>query len=441
MSATDYRLLARQVAERHGLNPDLFEAQIRQESGFNPKIVSPAGAIGLGQLMPGTAAELGVKNPYDPVENLNGAARYMQRQLKDFNNDYSLALAAYNAGPGAVQKARGIPAYRETQNYVRTIMQNAGQLGRTRGAGASMVAPSETAVAPVSPEPAEPVNRKPLPALGASTIADAIEAPTNAVKPFERVISALSQAAGTGDFGTALRAALPELSGHAAQAQMVRQNQELAEALFGAPPAARTPAVNGIRPVERTVTGGDLVGVGRPAPEQVATQLPGLDGSTGTSAPQGLITGRNKGIIITSAADASGEPGSDFVIEGGKRGANFYFPYPAKVHKVVADQNWRTDLTTNPGGRRGYGNYVDLTVTLPSGRVADVRAAHLDSVNPHLRPGAVLPGGALIGTQGDTGSATAPHVSVDWYKPHGSYTPDLAARDEFLNSYLKATKG
>jgi hypothetical protein len=154
-----------------------------------------------------------------------------------------------------------------------------------------------------------------------------------------------------------------------------------------------------------------------------------------------LITGRNKGIIITSASDASGEPGSDFVVGGGKRGAEFYFPYPAKVHKVVGDQNWETDVSTSPGGKRGYGNYVDLTVKLPSGREADVRLAHFDQVNQLLSPGMQLPAGALIGKQGRTGSTTGAHVSADWYEPNGSYTPNLAARNEFLNSYLKAAGG
>ena len=98
--------------------------QIQAESSFNPNAVSPAGAIGLGQLMPATARELGV-DPSSPDQNLEGAARYMRQQLDTFG-DYSLALAAYNAGAGNVRKAGGIPNITETQNYVSKIMGTGG---------------------------------------------------------------------------------------------------------------------------------------------------------------------------------------------------------------------------------------------------------------------------------------------------------------------------
>src|SRR5438445_11854205 len=91
------------ASDQYNIPRDLFAALINQESGFNPRAVSPAGAQGLGQLMPGTAANLGVKNPFDPSQNLDGAARYFSQQLKTFGNPEN-ALAAYNAGPGAVQK-------------------------------------------------------------------------------------------------------------------------------------------------------------------------------------------------------------------------------------------------------------------------------------------------------------------------------------------------
>jgi hypothetical protein len=104
---------------------DLFLAQINQESRFNPQAVSPVGAIGLGQIMPGTAKELGV-DPTDPMQNLEGSARYLSQQYKRFG-DWGTALAAYNAGPGAVSKYGGIPPYKETQNYVRTILGNVGR--------------------------------------------------------------------------------------------------------------------------------------------------------------------------------------------------------------------------------------------------------------------------------------------------------------------------
>lgn len=110
---------ARAAAQRHGIPEDLFLRLVQQESGWNPRARSHKGATGLAQLMPGTAAKLGV-NPNDPVQNLDGGARYLRMMYNQFGN-WPLALAAYNAGPGAVQKYGGIPPYRETRNYVRII--------------------------------------------------------------------------------------------------------------------------------------------------------------------------------------------------------------------------------------------------------------------------------------------------------------------------------
>lgn len=106
-------------SRRQGVNPDLVRAVVRQESGGNPRAISRAGAIGLMQLMPDTARQLGV-DPYDPQENLQGGIRYLRDMAGRFQN-VDEALAAYNAGPGAVQRHGGIPPYQETQNYVRSI--------------------------------------------------------------------------------------------------------------------------------------------------------------------------------------------------------------------------------------------------------------------------------------------------------------------------------
>ncbi|WP_405405106.1 lytic transglycosylase domain-containing protein [Paracoccus sp. Ld10] len=116
---SEYLPQARQAAQRHGIPEDLFLRLVQQESGWNPNARSHKGAMGLAQLMPGTAAKLGV-NPNDPVQNLNGGAQYLRMMYNQFGN-WTLALAAYNAGPGAVQKHGGIPPYRETRNYVRII--------------------------------------------------------------------------------------------------------------------------------------------------------------------------------------------------------------------------------------------------------------------------------------------------------------------------------
>ena len=114
-----YLQTARDAARRYGVPEDLFLRLVQQESGWNTGALSPKGAIGLAQLMPGTAARLGVVAT-DPDENLDGGARYLRQQYDTFGT-WQLALAAYNAGPGAVQQYAGIPPYVETQNYVLAI--------------------------------------------------------------------------------------------------------------------------------------------------------------------------------------------------------------------------------------------------------------------------------------------------------------------------------
>lgn len=117
----------KEAAERNGLDPKLLAAVVWSESAFNPEAVSSAGAIGLGQLMPGTAAELGV-DPTDPEQNLDGSARYLAAQINRFGRN-DLGLAAYNAGPGRVSRAGGIPQIAETQAYVHVVLDRYAQLG------------------------------------------------------------------------------------------------------------------------------------------------------------------------------------------------------------------------------------------------------------------------------------------------------------------------
>jgi soluble lytic murein transglycosylase-like protein len=122
VAGAELKAMVQAAAQRHGLDPRLFDALVQQESAYDPMARSHAGAMGLTQLMPGTARMLGVTDPFDPAQNLDGGARYLAQMLRQFDGDTRLALAAYNAGPGAVKRHGGIPPFRETQNYVRRIM-------------------------------------------------------------------------------------------------------------------------------------------------------------------------------------------------------------------------------------------------------------------------------------------------------------------------------
>jgi soluble lytic murein transglycosylase-like protein len=122
--AEQFDALIEENAAAHGLSPHLVRAVIQQESAFNPLARSHKGAMGLMQLMPGTAAELGVRDPYDPSENIRGGVTYLKGLLQKFAQNVELALAAYNAGPGAVEKYGAVPPYRETRDYVTRITNN-----------------------------------------------------------------------------------------------------------------------------------------------------------------------------------------------------------------------------------------------------------------------------------------------------------------------------
>jgi soluble lytic murein transglycosylase-like protein len=147
--------LEEQAARTHNVDPLLVDSVIQVESSYDPYAVSPKGAEGLMQLMPSTARMLGVSNSFDPQQNIEAGVRYL-KQLKDIFKDDRLALAAYNAGPGAVEKFKWIPPYRETLSYVDEV-------GR-RYDGARKAAASEAAVQAAAPKPegsAAPVEKVP----------------------------------------------------------------------------------------------------------------------------------------------------------------------------------------------------------------------------------------------------------------------------------------
>jgi soluble lytic murein transglycosylase-like protein len=126
--------LIREHARLNGVRPDLVRAVVQVESGFNPSARSPKGAVGLMQLMPATMREFGVSNPYDPNDNVRAGVAYLRQLLDRYDNDEQLALAAYNAGPGAVDShGESIPPYPETRDYVQRVNDAAGRVIEPRG--------------------------------------------------------------------------------------------------------------------------------------------------------------------------------------------------------------------------------------------------------------------------------------------------------------------
>jgi soluble lytic murein transglycosylase-like protein len=120
---TDIPALALAAARRHHVDPGLVQAVVAVESGFRPEAVSPKGAQGLMQLMPATARALGVADAFDPAQNLDGGTRHLRALIDRYGGDVKSALAAYNAGEGAVARHRGVPPYRETRDYVRKVLR------------------------------------------------------------------------------------------------------------------------------------------------------------------------------------------------------------------------------------------------------------------------------------------------------------------------------
>lgn len=144
VSGTPFAAEINAAAAKHGIDPALLAGLVKQESGFNPSATSSAGAKGLTQLMPATARSLGVTDATDPLQALDGGAKYLRQQLDRFGGDERLALAAYNAGPGAVQRFGGIPPYAETQAYVQKVLANRDAYAAASPASAAAVLGSTT---------------------------------------------------------------------------------------------------------------------------------------------------------------------------------------------------------------------------------------------------------------------------------------------------------
>ena len=164
-TATQYDAQITAAATKYGIDPALLKGLIRQESNFDATARSGAGAQGLTQLMPGTASSLGVTDPTDPAQAIDGGAKYLKQQLDRFGGDAAKALAAYNAGPGAVAKYGGVPPYAETQNYVQKVL---GYAAEYRGSAATSATTATSAV-PVTTTPVSPAS---LLATGEDTSSD-----------------------------------------------------------------------------------------------------------------------------------------------------------------------------------------------------------------------------------------------------------------------------
>jgi soluble lytic murein transglycosylase-like protein len=168
------------AATKYGVDPALLAGLVKQESGFNPTARSSAGATGLTQLMPATARGLGVTDATDPVQALEGGAKYLRQQLDRFGGDERLALAAYNAGPGAVQKYGGVPPYSETQHYVQVVLANRDAYAAAGLSAANASASIATSVSAGSTLAATPTTAAALAAQSSSltTLRTALSSPS-----------------------------------------------------------------------------------------------------------------------------------------------------------------------------------------------------------------------------------------------------------------------
>src|SRR3984885_13278393 len=161
--AAELNAVIAEASGRYRLDPDLVNSVIKAESGFNVRAVSPKGAQGLMQLMPGTASQLGVPNAFDPQENVDGGARYLRELLERYNFDLVKALAAYNAGTKRVEQYGGLPPYNETRTYVRRIVLDFNKKKLAQKSVAAQTNPAKKCAASIAPA-RNKIEAKPAPA-------------------------------------------------------------------------------------------------------------------------------------------------------------------------------------------------------------------------------------------------------------------------------------
>ena len=210
----------REISDRYGVSTALVESVIRVESAFNPLAVSPKGARGLMQLMPETAQALGVRNSFDPRQNIDGGVRHLRRLLERYPGDLALVLAAYNAGEGAVDNHGGVPPYTETQQYIRRVLRSPD----LAAAGADAQALRPPALAPVTAPPPPPPTPEPP--------------PPPAAPPRRITLRPASAEPALPLLDEARRASRPGASGNATGAMKARQDG-LAHSALGNEPAAQ----------------------------------------------------------------------------------------------------------------------------------------------------------------------------------------------------------
>jgi hypothetical protein len=284
---------ARRIALKEGIPPDLFMSLIRQESNWNQGARSSAGAMGMTQLMPGTAAELGVRDPWNPIQNMEGGARYLARQLKAFGGDERKALQAYNAGPGAVQRYGGNVPYRETQEYVEKILKGRSAFAST---AANNIRPRMAGTPPGA-------GQAPTPAVDpfvATAVAGARpQASADPLAKLQTTLKELAGFAGTSDFGGALRRVMPFLREPQAQGMdaLDEYNERMAAAIFGrprrtTPTAGSNDAMTPFRPARTGVSPSGAV-----VTEPLGSQTPNVGGG---SIKVGQIAGPGQDIYPTT---------------------------------------------------------------------------------------------------------------------------------------------